>query len=588
MNRSIFAVILLTASLFAATASQSSPPASDVIIKQVEVTGNYEIPDDVILSAATSKTGAPLSTETLESDLQHIFDLGYFSKDVKVSLSEYDGGAKITFVVNENPVVSQVEFTGNASLAAADLLKSVTLRPGSVLNSKTLRADIESLERLYADRGYIAARVLDVGLDGGRAVFIISEGTIKTVKVEYITKNADIDPDSNEPLTSDDYIIATDGKTRPYVITREMKTVAGDSYNSNLIGADLQRIYNLGYFDDVRTRIEAADEPGNVIVIIQVEEGPMGSYGFSGGYSNSTGFAGGLTYSNRNLKGKGRRADVSFERGSRSNNYELTYVEPWLDRHRTSIETSLYKTSKEYDYSLTNSTDDPDYEELRSGFSITAGRPLSDNTRFYFGVKSERVNVEPHAYDYLDGTSRSLTTTLRTDTRDNVFNPGKGRYDSASLRLNGGLLGGSFDYQKLTLDFRRFRRLAKKQSLAFHASAGFAWNDIPRVDYFELGGANSIRGYEEDAFEGNKMVLYNAEYRVSLSGNLGVVAFADAGHAWGKNDKLDLSPLKYEKSIGAGIRLKIPQLGTGPVRLDYAYALSNRDTNFHFGFGHLF
>ncbi len=558
----------------------------EVIVKAIDVAGNYEITDDEILASVLTKVGEPLSTESLEIDLQKIFDLGYFSKDVKASLSEYDGGAKVTFNVEENPVINDIVFDDAKSIPAADLrdqMKSVVNKP---LNSNTLRTDIETIEKYYSAKGYLAARVIDARMDENRTIHIVvSEGVIKAIKVAYFSKG---DDESNPEGSPEQSQILDNGKTKPYVVTREMKTKPGDVYNTQKISKDLQRIYNLGFFEDVRTSIEAAEDPGEVVLVIEVEESQTGSYGFGAGYSNSTGFTGYLSVSDRNLRGKGRRADAKLEFGGSADSFEIGYFEPWFDKKQTSVETTLYNTVKEnLDYGL-GGVYSPDYEERRTGFTFTVGRPRTDYTKVFLGLKAERINVDPEEFDYLDGSSRSITGTIRTDTRDNVFNPGTGRLDSLSLELNGMFLGGDYDFEKMSFDLRRFRKVTKKQTIAVRMLMGYSWDDIPAFEYFDLGGVNSIRGYDEDEYSGTKMILYNAEYRFTLSGNLSAAIFADAGDAWGKGETLELSPMKYQKSIGAGIRLKIPQFGIGPVRLDYAYALSAEDTKIHFGFGHMF
>ncbi len=579
---SVAIIIILTAiiTLSNGVSAQVQTDSSEVEIKAIDITGNFEVSDDEILAVVTSKVGEILSTEKLEEDLQRIFDLGYFSKDVKASLAEYEGGARVTFRVEENPVVNDILVEGNSSVTDQDVLDMIKTTPNTILNNNTLRGDIETIEKQYHDTGFLAARVIDAKMDqDNNLIIMISEGIIQAINISYVTKNDD-DPEQIDTLES--------GKTKPYVITREMKVKPGDTYNTNRISKDLQRIYNLGFFEDVHTRVEPGDQPGYIVLIIEVEETNTGSAGFGAGYSSNTGLTGFLTLQERNLKGKGRRADIKLEFGGKRDNYELGYFEPWLDRKQTSLELSVYNSSTQnLQYGLGGVNDD-DYEEIRRGFNFTVGRPITDYTRVYIGFKTEDVNVEPVKYDYLDGTSRSMTGTIRTDTRDNVFNPTSGRYDSGSLEIDGGFLGGDFDYQKFILDIRRFRAIRKKQVFAFRIKVGLGNDEIPRFDYFDIGGVNTLRGYDEYQFSGTKMILYNAEYRFIMSGNLSAVLFADAGQTWMDVSDMDPSPMNMPKSIGAGLRLKIPVFGIGPVRLDYAYALSIEETKIHFGFGHMF
>ena len=552
----------------------------DVMVTDIAISGNFEVSDEEILGAVTTKVGEPLSTEKLEADLQRIFDLGYFSKEVKASLSEHQGGARVTFRVEENPVVNDILIDGNKSFTASELKDAMKTKKNEVLNSSELRSDVEAIEKLYYDNGYLAARVIDAQMDQNHNLqILISEGIIQDIRVQYVIKDDD-NPEAIEVLES--------GKTKPYVITREMKTEVGDVYNTEVIGKDLQRIYNLGFFEDVHTKVETGDRPGRIILVVEVEETNTGSVGFGAGYSSNSGLTGFLSLSERNLKGKARRADIKLEFGGKRNNYELGYFEPWLDKKETSVEVNIYNSSEEdFLYGLGGVVSD-DYEEIRSGFTLTFGRPITDYTKVFLGFKSENVNVEPYLYDYLDGSSRSVTGTIRTDTRDNIFNPTAGRYDSASLELNGGMLGGDYNYEKLTVDLRRFRGVRKNQVFGVRMKVGLGRRNIPEFDWYDIGGVNTLRGYEEYEFSGTKVVLYNAEYRFNFSGNLSAVLFADAGKTWNRLEDMTPNPRNFPKSFGVGLRLKIPAFGIGPVRLDYAYATSIQESKIHFGFGHMF
>ena len=208
---------------------------------------------------------------------------------------------------------------------------------------------------------------------------------------------------------------------------------------------------------------------------VKVQEAKTGQVGFGAGYSSSTGLTGFLSYSERNLSGMGRRVNSQIEFGGKRNDFQLGYFEPWIDKKNTSFEINLYNTSTEnLRYGL-GGVQVADYEEEHQGFDFTFGRPLSDYTRFFVGFKAEQVNIEPASYDYLDGGIRTMSLSLRTDTRDNIFNPTTGRLDSGALEINGDFMGGDYDYQKFNIDLRRFFPVRAKQVFGFHifASAFF-------------------------------------------------------------------------------------------------------------------
>ncbi|HPI76929.1 MAG TPA: POTRA domain-containing protein, partial [bacterium] len=379
------AMIALLAALWTPALAQDATVETDVIITKIEVAGAFEVDEGEILAVVKSAVGSKLSTETLQDDLQRIFDLGYFSEDVKASLAEFQGGARVTFRVTENPVINSVIFEGASVYTEAQLGELMRAKRNTILNSNNLRTDVEAIENKYIGDGYIAARVIDARIDAAKNLnIVISEGVIQAIKVAYVVVASD-ELNTEEPSVSDT------GKTKDYVITREMKIKPGDIYNKNNLGRDLQKIYNLGFFDDVHTRVDPGDKPGHIILVVEVEEGKTGSAGFGAGYSSNTGLTGFLTYSERNLKGKARRVDAKTEFGGKRDNFELGYFEPWLDKKQTSGEVNVYSTYREnLRYGLSGLITE-DYEEIRRGFNMTFGRPISNYTRVFVGYKIENV-----------------------------------------------------------------------------------------------------------------------------------------------------------------------------------------------------
>lgn len=565
----------------------------NVQIKKIEIVGAFEVKEADILAAVESKVGDPISTNKLEEDLQRIFDLGFFSEDVKVNLSEYEGGAKISFKVVENPVIGKINVTGNKAIPTAELLAAIGTKENKILNKKLLKTDVEAVEKLYKDKGYIVARVATLNTDDKNNLnIVVAEGTIQAIEIIYIVRDED-----NKEITSKNKT----GKTKPVVILREMKTAVGETLNSEKLKRDLQRVFNLGFFNDVSWDINTdpnSVEFGKIIVQVQVEEAKTGQVGFGAGYSSNTGLTGFLSYSEQNLRGMGRRVSTHLEFGKKRDDFQVGYFEPWIDKKQTSFEVNLYNTSQNQKFGqvggLSSTALASSYatatDEIHRGLNFTVGRPISDNTRAYVGMKLENVNVEPSEFDYLDGAARALNLSLRTDTRDNVVFPTQGRFDSGTVELNGGLMGGDYDYKKFFLDLRHFHQIKpKKQTIGVHMFMGMGSKKTPTFDFFDVGGVNTVRGYEEYYRAGSKALYFNTEYRIAMGGNLSGVLFADAGATWNKLADMGFRSKDFSKSVGAGIRLQIPQLGGfGPIRLDYAYAISIKNSKIHFGFGHMF
>ncbi|GAG83400.1 unnamed protein product, partial [marine sediment metagenome] len=87
---------------------------------------------------------------------------------------------------------------------------------------------------------------------------------------------------------------------------------------------------------------------------------------------------------------------------------------------------------------------------------------------------------------------------------------------------------------------------------------------LPSFAVYQVGGMNTVRGYDSNEFSGDKALVLNAEYRFPLAENFQAVIFADWGQAWGIGESIDLTDLKFGKGIG--VRFDTP---IGPIRLDY-------------------
>ena len=79
-------------------------------------------------------------------------------------------------------------------------------------------------------------------------------------------------------------------RTRDYVIRREFDIGEGDPYNHAMIERGERRLNNLGFFKKVHISNRPGSSPDRVIVTVEVEDQPTGSFSLSGGYSTTKGF----------------------------------------------------------------------------------------------------------------------------------------------------------------------------------------------------------------------------------------------------------------------------------------------------------
>lgn len=564
-----------------------APYVGKTITKQI-ITGNTVISEAEIAAALKTKPGMQLTEEGLNEDLSSIYDLGWFY-DLRPEFKLVPEGVQVTYHVMENPAFTNVNITGNTVLDEKKAAGFFDLEENKIINLKDVNTRVQRLEEEYRQAGYILARVTDIHMD--------KDGTLNITVNEGIVE---------------DFKVKGNVKTKDYVITREMKLKKGKPFNAKDARRSMQRIYNLGYFEDVNIKLNPGKEPNSVEVEISVVEMNTGVFGIGAGYSNADGFVGMISIGDKNFRGTGDSVNIRWEFGGEDNaNYDFSYTKPWIDDKETKATLNLYDITNEYaDYNI-DGDEIARYDKKRRGQELTFSRKtdnefisnyvtLKNREDIYEGMADgyendqnqyyeDRFNDSPYyekwmPSDYRErrkenfGTTRSITLGRVFDSRDNIYDPHEGKRIGYSIEWAG--LGGDFDFTKFTADYRYYYRAGGESVWALNLGAGYADGDMPLSQRFSMGGSDTLRGYEDDQFRGNSMLRATLEYRFPIVKKVQGVLFTDNGYAWDKRheDEFDLGLIK--NSFGVGLRINSP---LGPVKLDYGYGEDGG--KFHFSFG---
>lgn len=564
-----------------------APYLGKTITKQV-ITGNNVISEAEIAAALKTKPGMELTEQGLNEDLSAIYDLGWFY-DLRPEFKEVPEGVQVIYHVMENPAFTKVEITGNTVVDDKKAASFFDLEENKIINLKDVNTRVQRLEEEYRQNGYILARVTDIHMD--------QDGTLNITVNEGIVE---------------DFKVKGNVKTKDYVITREMKLKKGKPFNAKDARRSMQRIYNLGYFEDVNVKLNPGKEPNSVEVEISVVEMNTGTFGIGAGYSNADGFIGMISIGDKNFRGTGDKVNIRWEFGGEDNkNYDFSYTKPWIDDKETTATINLYDITNEYaDYNI-DGDEIARYDKKRRGQELTFSRKtdneyvsnyvtLKNRDDIYKGMADGYENDKDQYYEdvfnssgYYEkwmpataaerrkenfGVTRSITLGRIFDSRDNIYDPHEGKRIAYSVEWAG--LGGDFDFTKFTADYRYYYRAGGESVWALNLGAGYADGDMPLSQRFSMGGSDTLRGYEDDQFRGNSMLKATLEYRFPIIKKVQGVLFTDNGYAWDKRheDEFDLGLIK--NSFGVGLRINSP---LGPVKLDYGYG--DDGGKFHFSFG---
>ena len=583
-------VFLLVLSVF--LVFQVSPiNAATPLVSAVEVEGNDQVVSQHILGAVNTKPGEAFSEEQLKQDVERIYELGFFSF-VDAKISSMSGGVAVLFLVQENPIVESIEFTGNSVYSSEELKKLVFTAPGTVFNRVFFRHDLQRIKEKYEKDGYVMMKIADVQFEEG------------TILVQII-----------EPVVGD-IIIQGNTKTKTYVIERQIKMAKGDLFNATILRHAINKVNNLGFFEDVSVGFEPSEEnPAATNIILNVQEGKTGNIGLTIGHGSSSGWSGGLSYGDSNWGGKGQKFEVGFELGD-NEQYWSYYQEPYMDKDNFAWKVGAYKKYSDERGFYEDGEKVLEFDEDRTGYYAGLGKKFShdENLSWYLTFDwrdFEYSNVVENSSEVtsedifgegrlLEGSIFSVLASVTHRNMDPYLSYPKGNIEDLNIEKALDFLGSDYDFTKYWLTLRYYVPVDIFEGLglfeetfgtqqdtpvivAARVRAGFSSGELPFAEQYEVGGSSTLRGYQDDEFRGDEMFFGNLELRLPIDRNFSIVGFYDIGNAWDTTAGEGFSFSDLYDSYGLGVRVKTP---LGNLRLDYGEG--DFESRTHFGFGEMF
>jgi outer membrane protein insertion porin family len=604
------------------TSEEPTTPDRQVLVSEVQVEGVQGELADKVYGAIATRPGQSTTRSQLQVDINAIFATGYFSA-VRAEPTDTPLGVKVTFIVQPNPVLRSVQPAGNQVLTQAQVDAIFQPQYGKILNLRDLQEGIKAINKFYQDKGYVLGQVAgapQIDADG-TVTLQVAEGVIENIDVRYKNKEGE----------------AAKGRTKKYIVLRELRTKPGDVLNKNSLQTDLKRVFGLGLFEDVQVALEPGEDPRKVVVNLNVQERKTGSFSAGAGFSSNSGLFGTASYTQNNLGGNNQRLSTQVQIGTREYLFDASFTDPWIggDPYHTSYTVNLFNRltrplvfdggKNDINLGIPDANEPDGFRSdgitprvNRLGAGLVFSRPLTRNPdkipsawTASAGVQYQHIsilddNLKISNFDEL-GNSLSFSGKgqddlftfqlgLSRDLRNDPQTPTKGSVIRLGLDQSVPLGQGSITMTRLRASFSQFfpvkllRFTKGPQALAFNIQGGTILGDLPPYEAFTLGGGSSVRGYDEGFVgSGRSFLQATAEYRFPLLkflGGIGGVLFVDYGTLLGTQGDVPGKPgLVRDKigdglSYGVGLRIKTP---IGPVRLDYGWTIDG-DKRFQFGF----
>ena len=187
------------------------------------------------------------------------------------------------------------------------------------------------------------------------------------------------------------------------------------------------------------------------------------------------------------------------------------------------------------------------------------------------GTRYERVSPQTSG-EFKSYDLRSISLFIDQNKVRNFTNPKKGYRSKISYDLGGDIAGidvGGVAFSRFSLNHSHYFPVTENQVFAARLFGGiFKKQSLISTfesEKFSLGGANSLRGYQEFAMYGNYRLSFNLEQRIMVNRYTTFALFYDGGYI---NDSFDLLFDDYYHGYGFGFRWFNTFM---PIRLDFGF-----------------
>jgi outer membrane protein insertion porin family len=550
-------------------------------------------------------------------------------EDSKDGKSRY---VQLQIPVTEGPryKIGEVTFAGNTVVKTEGLRPLFKIEKGEWFNEKLIRKGFEKAREVYGSAGYFeftglpdysfpndpkpqvdATAASDAGPPPPPSA---SAGPVVKPSTEPVV-NITMRLEEGKQYFVNRIIFLGNTTTRDNVIRREIRLYEGGVFNTEALKYSVKRLNQLGYFKPLEGEAidvqKTADKEAQVDVRLKFEEQNRNQITFGAGVSQYEGFFGQLAFQTSNFLGRGETFSVSAQQGNRAKNYQVGFTEPFLFDRPITAGVDVFKQEIKYYNQFTQAS---------TGMNTVWGFPAGPFSRFFMSYSYQRVKVKDLNPLYLQATQAGgqnnpfLNDSLLLNsggerriskvgpsyiynTIDNPIFPTAGRKLSLSFDVAG--LGGNSKFYSGKSEAVLYKVHTRKTSIGLRAAYEFinpygGTNlNLPIFEKLFLGGEYSIRGFDIRSvgprdlstglvLGGNKSLLFNAEYLISIAGPVRLVLFADAGQvrdygehmAWKEPIKVlttvnGLSPLDVATSLYAvggfanGLEKRIDTVGEG-------------------------
>jgi len=507
---------------------------------------------------------------------------GYFNPVIqtdfiKTANNNYD--LKLAVDEGTPTYIKNIKIRGTAGKDSISAYSKLEYLSNSIFVSSLLEQSINELLSFYENNGYPFASVK------------ISSISFSAADTNKHTADIYLSIDKNRFCTIQSIEVEGNNKTNSGLIIRASGIALNSVYSQHKIDDVSRQLNRLRFFEQVGVPLFYFNSRDEGVLKITVKEKETNSFDGIIGYVPSTRsdesgyFTGFVNIGLRNLFGSGRSALFRWQTESReTQELELKYSEPWLFNYPFNLDLSLFQRKQDTTYVQRNLEGRVEYLATEN---ISAGIIISTQST----IPSENLN----STTLFNSTSFATGLSLKYDSRDDFYAPTNGIYFNNVYKFvkktitpnkNQTLIGdNSLNLQRFEIDLSLYLSFFNRQvvALSMHARE-LRGSNFEVSDYYLFGGANTLRGYREKQFQGNRVLWSNLEYRLLFSNRSFGFVFLDTGYFLRSEDTARNLKEISEFKMGYGLGMNIE---TGLGILSVSFALANGESfkqgKIHFG-----
>lgn len=485
--------------------------------------------------------------------------------------------------------VTRIEVTGSTIFSAEELDPILNPLEGRTTTLGELKDAASEITKLYLERGYITSRAVvpPQEIEDGVVEIVVVEGSLEDIQIE-----------GNRRLNTG------------YIRSR-LELAQETPLDASELEDQLQLLRVNPLLDSIDARLQAGEEAGKSDLVVTVDEAnpwlfnvyvdnytspSTGSVrtGISAGHRNLTGFGDTLLLTfNRTIDGGSRELDASYTLPVNAKNGTLqlrTTIEgndvtedrliP-VDRN-TGEELDIKGESERYEISFRQ----PFVRTPREEFALSLGFSYQRNQNFFENEGFGFFNLAPDE----DGETRTSAIRFGQEylSRDpngiwllrSLFSVGIDAFDATT---NDAPVPDSRFFSWFA-QAQRAQRLSKNNLLVIQADLQLTPDSLLSSEQFTIGGAQSVRGYRQNALFADNGFRLSVEDRITVARNeesgkatLQFAPFVDMGAVWNSDDNPDNELGDDTFLIGVGLGVIWQPISDLNIRLDYAPPLINLD-----------